>query len=136
MRISSSDLQSRPTLIRGHFCLHDVRETLHCVCATVGKKLLRRNLAYPAVNVKLLRFKQVTCTWIQEISSGGVQVSLTKKKIRCFFCFFLDLSLYYRSQMVNFKEIYHFSRFRRGSNIFREGGVQLFPGGGPIAYSL
>ena len=30
--------------------------------------------------------------------------------------------------MVNFKEIYHFSRFQRGSNIFQ--GVQLFPGGG------
>ena len=40
--------------------------------------------------------------------------------------------------MVNFKEIYHFSRFQKGSNIFQ--GVQLFPrgggGGGPIAYSL
>ena len=32
--------------------------------------------------------------------------------------------------MVNFKEIYHFSRFQRGSNIFQGGGgVQLFPGG-------
>ena len=30
-----------------------------------------------------------------------------------FFCF-LVLSLFYRSQMVNFKEKYHFSRFRRG----------------------
>ena len=30
--------------------------------------------------------------------------------------------------MVNFKEIYHFSRFQRGSNFFQ--GVQLFPGGG------
>ena len=44
--------------------------------------------------------------------------------------------------MVNFKEIYHFSRFQRGSNIFQGGGgggvVHLFPGGGggPIAYSL
>ena len=52
---------------------------------------------------------------------------------------FLVLSLFYRSQMVNFKETFHFSRFeRRGSNIFQ--GVQLFPGGGggggPIAYSL
>ena len=53
-----------------------------------------------------------------------------------FFFFFLVLSLSYRSQMVNFKEIYHFSRFQRGSNIFQGGGgVQLFPGG-PIAYSL
>ena len=32
--------------------------------------------------------------------------------------------------MVNFIEIYHFSRFQRGSNIFQGGGVQLFPGGG------
>ena len=32
--------------------------------------------------------------------------------------------------MVNFKEIYHFSRFQRGSNIIRGGGgFQLFPGG-------
>ena len=53
-----------------------------------------------------------------------------------FFFFFLVLSLFYRSQMVNFKEIYHFLRFQRGSNIFQGGGVQLFPGGGPIAYSL
>ena len=34
--------------------------------------------------------------------------------------------------MVNFKEIYHFSRFQRGANIFQGGGggVQLLPGGG------
>ena len=32
--------------------------------------------------------------------------------------------------MANFKEIYHFSRFQRGSNIFQGGGVLLFPGGG------
>ena len=57
--ISSADLKSRPTLIRGHFCLHDVvRETLYSACATVGKKLLQRNLAYPVVKVKILRFKQ------------------------------------------------------------------------------
>ena len=41
--------------------------------------------------------------------------------------FFLVLSLFYRGQMVNLKEIYHFSRFQRGSNFSR---------GGPIAYSL
>ena len=59
--ISSSDLKSRPTLIHGHFCLHDVvRETLHCACVSVGKRLLQRNLVYPAVKVKILRFKQVT----------------------------------------------------------------------------
>ena len=33
--------------------------------------------------------------------------------------------------MVNFKEIYHFSRFQRGSNIFQGGGgVNFFQGGG------
>ena len=35
---------------------------------------------------------------------------------------FLVLSLFYRSQMVNFKVIYHFSRFQRGSNISQGGG--------------
>ena len=55
----------------------------------------------------------------------------------CFFvlfAFFLGLSLFNRSQMVNFKEKYHFSRFRRGTNFSRGGGggggVRLFPGGG------
>ena len=59
-------------------------------------------------------------------TTGGVQVSLTKKLWQSYF-FFLVLSLFYRSQMVNFKEIYHFSRFPWGSNIFQ--GVQLCPGG-------
>ena len=45
------------------------------------------------------------------------------------FFVFLVLSLFYRSQMVNFKETFHFSRFERGSNFFQGGG-------GPIAYSL
>ena len=61
--------------------------------------------------------------------SRGVQVSLTKKSSDVFFfAFFLVLSLFYRSQMVNFKAIYHFSRFQRGLTFSR--GVQLFPGGG------
>ena len=52
-----------------------------------------------------------------------------KKSSDVFFCFFLVLSLFYRSQMVNFKEIYHVSFYKvpEGSNIFQ--GVQLFPGG-------
>ena len=60
---------------------------------------------------------------IQEFSwgGGGVQVNLTKKALTFFF-FFLVLSLFYGSQMVNFKENYHFSRFGRGSNIFQGGG--------------
>ena len=63
----------------------------------------------------------------------GVHVNLIKKKhnnnnsdsVVClflFFAFFLVLGLFYRSQMVNFKEKYHFSRFRRGSKFFRGGG--------------
>ena len=45
--------------------------------------------------------------------------------------------------MVNFKEIYHFSRFQRGPTFSRGGGGSNFfqrggggGGGGPIAYSL
>ena len=55
-----------------------------------------------------------------------------------FFFFFSVLSLFYTSQMVNLKEIYHFSRFQRGVKHFPGGGgVQLFPGGGgPIADSF
>ena len=52
---------------------------------------------------------------------GGVQVNLTKKKALT--TFFLVLSLFYRSQMVNFKETFLF----QGSV-----GVQHFPGGGGV----
>ena len=41
--------------------------------------------------------------------------------------------------MVNFKEIYYFLRFQRGSNIYRGGGGGGGAGGrggGPISYSL
>ena len=79
---------------------------------------------------------------------GGGSRSVCQKKLTTFF--FSVLSLFYRSQMVNFKEIYHFSRFQRRSNIFQggptfSGGIQLlipiethitcdFPGGsGPPA---
>ena len=69
---------------------------------------------------------------------AGVHVNLTKKNsdsVVClflFFAFFLVLGLFYRNQMVNFKEKYHFSRFRRGSKFFQGGGGV----GGAIAYSL
>ena len=60
---------------------------------------------------------------------GGVHVNLTKNNnsdsVVCLFllfAFFLVLGLFYRSQMVNFKEKYHFSRFRRGSKFFPGGG--------------
>ena len=55
---------------------------------------------------------------------GRVQVSLTKKLWQRFF---LVLRLFYRSQMVYFKEIYRFSRLQMGPIFSR--GVQLFPGG-------
>ena len=75
----------------------------------------------------------------RNLHQGGPGQSDKKSSDNVFFFFFL--SLFYRSQMVNLKEIYHFSRFQRGSNIFRGGGggggggggvqpgVQLFPGG-------
>ena len=69
---------------------------------------------------------------IQEFSLGGVQVNLTKKYDNVFFFvffFYLVLSLFCRSQMVNFKENYHFQNFWRGSNVFQGKG-------GPIAHSL
>ena len=72
---------------------------------------------------------------IQEYSSGGGGPGQSHKKALT--TFFLDLSLFYRSQMVNFKENYHFSRFQRGFNIFQGGGPTYSRGGGGlIAYSL
>ena len=46
--------------------------------------------------------------------------------------FFYSPQLILQSQMVNFKENYHFSRFLRGSNIFQGGGggPTFFRGGG------
>ena len=70
---------------------------------------------------------------------GGGGPGQSDKKSSDFFLFFLVLSLFYRSQMVNIKENYHFSRFQRGPTFSGGGGgVQLFPGrgGGPIAYCL
>ena len=69
---------------------------------------------------------------IQEFSSGGGAGHLTKKSSDVF-CFFIVHSRFNSRQMVNLKEIYHFSRFQRGSNIFQGGW-----GGGwcPIAYFL
>ena len=62
---------------------------------------------------------------------GGGSTSIWQKKTLtalfvcfCIFAFFLVLGLFYRSQMVNFKEKYQFSRFRGG------GGSKFFEGGG------
>ena len=37
--------------------------------------------------------------------------------------------------MVNFKEIYHFSRYQRGSNIF-QGGSNFFQGGSNCLFPI
>ena len=75
---------------------------------------------------------------IQEFSPGGGPGQFDKKSsdnvfflfFIFIFYFFLVLSLFYRSQKVIFKEIYHFSRFQRGSNIFQGGGGSNFFQGG------
>ena len=73
--------------------------------------------------------KHGTDARIQEFSSGrGEGPGQSDKKALT--TIFLVLSLFYRSQMVNFKEIYRFSRLQMGSNFFPGGptlgGVQLF----------
>ena len=76
-----------------------------------------------------LYFERYTCTDPGIFIRGGPGQSYKKSSDNVFFFSFFNflvLSLFYRSQMVNFKEIYHFSRFQRGSNIFQGGGgVQL-----------
>ena len=74
------------------------------------------------------------------VRGGGGQVRQAKKALTTFFFsffFFLVLSLFYRSKMVNFKEIYHFSRFQRGPTFSRGGGgSNFFQGGGGGSNSL
>ena len=69
----------------------------------------------------------------------GVHVNLTKKSSDNV-CFFLVLSLFNRSQMVYFKDNYHFSRFWRGSKIFQGGPTFSGEGGShclfPITYDF
>ena len=91
----------------------------------------------------------------RNFSQGGPGQSDQKSSDNVFFCFFfspqlilqksngqfqrnlsfLVLSLFYRSQMVNFKEIYHFSRFQRGSNIF-QGGPTFSRGGSNCLFPI
>ena len=91
-------------------------------------------------NVNILKYLRDVIVAVMRGSRNcrqGVQVNLTKISSDNVVLFFLVLSLFYISQMVNFKENYHFSRFQRGSNIFQGGGggVHFFYGG-PIAYFL
>ena len=75
---------------------------------------------------------------------GGLGQSDKKSSDFFFFFFFFVLSLFYRSQMVNFKENYNFSRFQGGPTFSGGwgGGSNClfpiethitcdFPGGGP-----
>ena len=82
--------------------------------------------------------KHGTDARIQEFSSGGGGEGPGQSDKKAPTTIFLVLSLFYRSQMVNFKEIYRFSRLQMGYNFFL--GSNFFPGGGgggcPIAYSL
>ena len=76
---------------------------------------------------------------IQEFSSGGVQVSLTKKSSdNVFFLFFLVLSLFYRSLEWSISKKSIIFQGSRGGPTFSRGGSNFFQGGGggPIAYSL
>ena len=67
----------------------------------------------------------ITCADPGIFVRGGVQVNLTKIGLTTFFFFFFVLSLFFRNQMVNFKDNYHFSRFQGGPTFSRGGGVQL-----------
>ena len=68
----------------------------------------------------------ITCADPGIFVRGGPGQSDKKSSDNVLCCFFV-LSLFFRRQMVNFKENYHFSRFQ---------GVQLFPGGGGGSYCL
>ena len=58
------------------------------------------------------------------VRGGGRGPGQSDKKSSDNVVFFV-LSLFLRSQMVNFKENYHFSRFQGGPTFSRGGGVQL-----------
>ena len=75
--------------------------------------------------LSIIHLNQSTCADPGIFVRGGPGQKISSDNI----FFFVVLSLFYRSQMVNFKEIYHFSRFKRGSNIF-QGGSNFFKGGG------
>ena len=75
------------------------------------------------------------------VRGGGPRQSDKKALTALFVCFFLVIGLVNTSQMVNFKETYHFKgsgggpNLSRGSNFFRGWGGGG-GGGGPIAYFL
>ena len=96
-------------------------------CITSYKKF-SSSANHPASSIKFQNGLSVMRGSRNFRQGGGGPVQSDKKALTTFFVCFLVLSLFYRSQMVNFKEIYHFLRFQRGSNIFQR--FQHFPGGG------
>ena len=72
---------------------------------------------------------------IQEFSSGGGPGQSDEKKsydVLFFLFFFLVLSLFYRSQMVNFKEICLFFKVPEGVQHFPGRWSNFFQGGGGV----
>ena len=71
------------------------------------------------------------------VGGGGGSRSIRQKKALTMF--FIVLSLFYRSQMFNFKENFHFTMLQTGGSTFSwrwgGGGSNFSQGGGPIAYS-
>ena len=96
------------------------------LCCRTTKALASLRKCADSPEPSLIAYINYGCKRMQTNMRGsrnfrqGGQVSLTKKLWQLFF--FLVLSLFYRSQKVNFKEIYH----RGGAQHF-PGRVQLFP---------
>ena len=82
------------------------------------------NIAFFSVYQRLASMVQMRRS--RNFHQGGGEGPVQSEK-KALTTIFLVLSLFYRSQMVNFKEICRFLRLQMGSNFFQ--GVQLFPGG-------
>ena len=71
------------------------------------------------------------------VRGGGGQVSLTKKALTTFFFrFFFSPQLILQKSNGQFQRNLSFFKVPEGVQQFPGGGVQLFPGRGPIAYFL
>ena len=88
------------------------------------ERKINDNITFFSVYLRLASMVQMRGSRNFHQGGGGGPGQSDKKALTTIF---LVLSLFYRSQMVNFKEIYRFSRRQMGSNFFQ--GVQLFPGG-------
>ena len=89
------------------------------------------------IHALIQKFSSGVCVCVCGGGGGGVQVHLAYKKSsdNVFFYFiFLVLNLFYRSQVVTFKENYYLPRFQWGWNFFQGGGSNFIQGG-PIAFS-